>query len=74
MFDKTETIVLKIDGMSCAHCQKRVYDALKGVKGVKSVQVSLEDKAATVQYIPSKTGPEVLAQTVSEAGYTVVKG
>lgn len=74
MFEKTETAVLKIEGMTCMHCQKRVHDALKGLKGVKSVEVSLEEKSATVQYVPSKTGPEAMARAVTDAGYTVMNG
>ena len=37
MFDKQEQLTLKIEGMTCGHCQKRVKEALKAVKGVKTV-------------------------------------
>ena len=40
MFDKVEQMALKIEGMTCGHCQKRVEEALKAVKGVKGLQVS----------------------------------
>lgn len=71
MFDKTETAVLKIEGMTCGHCQKRVADTLKALKGVKSAEVSLEDKTAEVQYIPNKIDVATMAKAVTDAGYTV---
>ena len=71
MFDKTEKTTLHIEGMSCAHCQKRVEEALKAVKGVKSAQVSLEEKSAEVAFIPAKADRDVLVRAVEAAGYTV---
>lgn len=72
MFDKTETVMMKIEGMTCIHCQKRVTDTLKALKGVKSAEVSLEDKTARVQYVPSKIDPAAMTKAVTDAGYTVV--
>ena len=48
MFDKK--IVVFIDGMSCAHCAKRVEDGLLQVDNVKSVKVNLDKKTATIRY------------------------
>ena len=49
-----ETMVktLNIEGMMCAHCQAHVKKALEGVAGVTQVEVSLEDKTATVSLTP----------------------
>lgn len=55
MFDKVEQMALKIEGMTCGHCQKRVEEALKAVKGVKGVQVSLVGKTAEIRYAAGKT-------------------
>jgi copper ion binding protein len=46
--EKTATIT--IEGMSCAHCVRAVKEALGARSGVKSVDVSLEDKNARVVY------------------------
>ena len=35
MFDKVEQMALKIEGMTCGHCQKRVEEALKAVKALR---------------------------------------
>ena len=38
--------VIKIEGMSCKHCQGRVTKLLEGTEGVRDVSVSLEKKEA----------------------------
>lgn len=70
MFDKTEKTTLQIEGMSCAHCQKRVEEALKGVKGVKSASVDLEGKSTEVTFVPAKASRDQLIKAVEAAGYT----
>lgn len=69
MFDKKETVTLSVKGMTCGHCRQHVEDALKAVKGVKSVQVSLEEQKAEVIFAQGKTSREVLAQAIRDAGY-----
>lgn len=54
MFDKTETLTLQVEGMTCPHCVQHVQEALKAVKGVKSAKVSLEAKSAQVTYVPGQ--------------------
>ena len=64
--------ILKINGMMCAHCQKRVKDTLEQIEGVKSVDVNLEQKTATVicsKHIDNK----VLIGAVTNPGYEVTK-
>ncbi len=48
MSNKTTTYTLKVEGMMCKHCVAHVKAALEAVAGVSSVEVSLEDKSATV--------------------------
>lgn len=43
------TKVIKIEGMMCQHCVAHVKEALEGIKGVKSVNVSLNDNNATLE-------------------------
>ena len=42
--------VLKIEGMSCAHCVQHVREALEAVRDVISADVSLDDKSAAVEH------------------------
>ena len=69
MFDKKETVTLSVKGMTCGHCRQQVEDALKAVKGVKSVQVSLEEQKAVIIFTQGKTSREALLQAVNGAGY-----
>lgn len=43
-------VTLKIDGMSCEHCAKRVKEALEKIKNVSNVQVNLRESSAVVYY------------------------
>jgi len=72
MFGKQpeKTYVLHVEGMMCPRCVAHVKSALEGVKGVKSVDVSLEDKTATV--LASVKSESLLADAVKAAGYDVV--
>ena len=49
LFSKKETVNLDVQGMHCPKCVARVTEALEGVEGVTSVEVSLEENAATVE-------------------------
>lgn len=60
-----------IFGMTCMHCHKRVTDAISKVNGVKSVDVSLENKSATVEFDDSVTNLNAIKQAVNDAGYDV---
>ncbi len=69
---KTMEKTLKIEGMSCGHCSKRVKDALEAVKGVESAEVSHETGLAVVK-LDKDIADKVLEKAVVKAGYTVVK-
>jgi len=70
-----ESITMKktvsIEGMSCMHCAKRVQTALSGVAGVKSAEVNLDKKTATVE--GETLNDESLTAAVTDAGYQVTK-
>ena len=64
--------ILKINGMMCAHCKKRVKDTLEQIEGIESADVNLEQKTATVicsKHIDNK----VLIEAVTNAGDEVTK-
>ena len=67
--EKKMTKVISVDGMMCAHCQAHVQKALAAVDGVSAVDVSLENKEATVTLAKDVTD-QVLMDAVTEAGYT----
>ena len=62
---------IKIEGMMCMHCVAHVKKALTAIDGVKSVEVSLEEKIAVVD-LEREVKNEVLTSAIVEAGYEVV--
>lgn len=69
-----KTATISIDGMSCEHCVRAVKDALRSQNGVKSVEVSLEDKNARVIYDDDHTRLSDLESAIVEEGYKVSQG
>ena len=63
---------LMIEGMMCQNCVKHVTHALEGISGASHVQVSLENKKATVE-VPESVTDETLKAAVTEAGYKVTE-
>lgn len=64
-----KTVQLHVDGMTCGHCSAAVKRALTGVQGVASVDVSLENKTASVQLNDDSVNPQTLINAVQEEGY-----
>jgi copper chaperone CopZ len=66
------TTQLKISGMSCEMCVRHVTNALQGVEGVESANVSLEQGSATVEH----DGVDISAmlEAVREEGYEAEVG
>ena len=65
---KTAEYTFVVNGMMCMKCVAHVEGALKGVKGVKEVNVSLDSKTVTVKCVET-VEPDALKKAVSEAGY-----
>ena len=63
--------VVKVEGMMCNHCVAHVKEALLSIKGVESVEVSLENKEAKI--VSSKEiKDKKIAKAISKAGYQVI--
>ena len=60
----------KVSGMSCHHCQQKVEKALKGVAGVYSAIVDLQDGLAEVDFDDDTVTSTALVAAVERAGYT----
>lgn len=63
----TENREFAVEGMACEGCVSTITAALKAIPGIKSVEVSLKDKKATVLAagVPSQT----IEETINKAGY-----
>ncbi len=62
-----ETITLKIDGWTCASCEKDVHAALMAVSGVQSAEVSYPSGGAIVEVETGQVNPDQLVQALSGA-------
>ena len=71
MFGKKQTIEFLVDGMMCNKCREHVENAVKGVKGVKTVNVDLDSKKV-VATASANTKPEALKTAVINAGYKII--
>jgi len=66
-----KTVTIPVYGMSCEHCVKAATNALNVCKGVKEVQVSLEDKSAQVVYDDDSISLSEMESAIIEEGYRV---
>jgi copper chaperone CopZ len=62
--------VIQIEGMSCEHCVQHVKKALEAVPGVKSAEVSLKDKSASIDHGDEASFASLKAAVI-DAGYEV---
>lgn len=65
------TTIIKINGMSCGHCSMAVKKALGQIEGVEKVEVSLEDKTATIISTTS-LDTNVLKEIIDDEGYEFI--
>ena len=63
----SETTVLRVPGMSCAHCVRAVEGELAAVAGVEGAAADLETKLVTVH--GSALDDAALRAAIGEAGY-----
>ena len=59
----------KVEDMSCGHCVKAMEEALHTVPGVLEVDISLEDKTATVKFQDDLSSDAAMT-AIRGAGYT----
>lgn len=62
---------IKVEGMTCGHCEKRVSEALEKTGKAKNVLAKHED--GTVKFVDSGITAEEIKKAVEEAGYKIIK-
>jgi P-type Cu+ transporter len=65
----TRTLMLQIDGMSCASCVGRIESALRAVPGVLKAEANLANGHASVRIIEGLVSPSRLIEAARAAGY-----
>ena len=57
--------------LHCKNCVAKVVDNISRAKGVKDLDVSLENQTVEIKYDPAKTSEEVLKASIEKLGYAV---
>lgn len=63
---------IKVEGMTCMHCQLRVKKSVEAVEGVQRADVNLQTKQVTVDFEEGKTNLEKVKAAIRETGYEPV--
>ena len=66
-----QTEVIKVKGMTCMGCVNSVKNVLEKIPGVRSADVSLEQKQVTVQYDAATTSVGQFKDAIKGAGFEV---
>lgn len=65
------TEVIKIEGMTCMGCVNSVKNVLEKIPGVDSVEVSLDQKQATIHYDGASADMDRFRKAIEDAGFEV---
>ena len=66
-----EKAILKVNGMTCGHCEAAVAGALDKLAGVEKAKADLKKGVAAVIYDPETTSLEDMKAAIVEAGYEI---
>ena len=64
-----KTIVIEVEGMTCAGCEPHINETLKELKGVVSSEASYRNKNVKVIYNPNQVSVEQMKAAINEIGY-----
>jgi copper chaperone len=64
-----ETVELKIVGMDCGGCVRKVENGLRELPGVQNVAVTLNPGKAVVTIDTEIIGADILEETVADLGF-----
>jgi copper chaperone len=65
-----EKLTIKVEGMSCEHCEKAVANAVGGFPSAKNVKVDLKAGTVTLEYDSGSINISEIGAAIEEAGYT----
>ena len=65
-----EKVTLQVQGMTCAHCEKAVKNALTDL-GVKSVKASAKKQTVDIVFDAGMVTLEEIKNEIKELGYNV---
>ena len=69
----SDTVLLKIGGMSCAACASRIERGLTKLQGVEKAAVNLATEKASVTYDHSQLSLSGIVHKIEELGFHIIK-
>lgn len=69
---KTENVLLPIHGMHCSSCAMLIERTLADVPGVTKAEVNSVSEKLSLEFDPSKTPLQTIAENVRDLGYELV--
>lgn len=62
---------LKVEGMTCDHCEMSIQKGVGELPGIESVLANHEDSTTVVKFDQSKTSEEDIKKAIEKRGYQV---
>ncbi|KAI9456917.1 E1-E2 ATPase-domain-containing protein [Boletus coccyginus] len=66
---RSDTVTLRIYGMTCSSCTSTVENGLRDMPGINSVAVSLATETAEIGFEPDIIGPREMVDRIEEMGF-----
>jgi copper chaperone len=63
------TTTLHVPGIHCGHCKSAIEGALSGLAGVRSAEVSVDERMVTVDYDEAAVDLAAIQEAIVEQGY-----
>jgi copper ion binding protein len=67
-----EKITLRVEGMSCGHCEIAIQDAVRRLPGIKKVKASKRKKEVVAEFDAALATTEAIAGAINGTGYRVI--
>lgn len=67
-----KNVELKVEGMSCSHCENAVKKSVGALAGIDSVIVDLQGKKVTVEFDNEKATTTNIKDAIEDQGYDVI--
>lgn len=66
-----ENITLKVSGMHCSGCEKRVKNALESIKGIKKVNASYLNQNVEITFKKNTASLDKIKEIIEDLGFKV---
>ena len=67
--DWAKSIILPVQGMTCAGCEQAINEALENADGIFRSEANHYNGNVKVHYDPAKTKPALMVNAINELGY-----